>query len=107
MTSYWNQESHCYILHGTPWSKKGDDNFDVAMGAYDGAEICELIGLFMLSQLKQFDSLIGGLYRDDGLIVTNLSPRETEKIKKTICEIFRKNYLSISIQANLTTVRLP
>ena len=74
------------------------------MGAYDGAEICELIGLFMLSQLKQFDSLIGGLYRDDGLIVTHLSPRETEIIKKTICEIFRKNYLSISIQANITTV---
>ena len=26
--------------------------FDVAMGAYGGAEVAELIGLFLLSELK-------------------------------------------------------
>ena len=30
------------------WVKKGERNFDVSMGAYDGAEVCELIGSFML-----------------------------------------------------------
>ena len=51
------------------WIKKGDDTvFDVIMGSFDGAEICELIGLYLLDKLS---SLIGrknvGLYRDDGL----------------------------------------
>ena len=30
------------------WVKKGERNFDVSMGAYDGAEVCELIDNFML-----------------------------------------------------------
>ena len=32
--------------HGIPWVKKEEENFDVTMGAYDGAEICELVGIF-------------------------------------------------------------
>ena len=31
------------------WMKKGSDLFDVRMGAYDGAEVCELIGVFLLN----------------------------------------------------------
>ena len=31
-----------------PWFKKGESSFDARMGAYDGAEACELIGIFML-----------------------------------------------------------
>ena len=32
------------------WEKKNSDNtFDVTMGSYDGAETCELLGLYMLS----------------------------------------------------------
>ena len=31
--------------------KKTGENFDVAMGLFDGAEICELVGLFLLNQL--------------------------------------------------------
>ena len=30
---------------GEPWTKKQSNNFDVAMGSYDGAEVCELIGI--------------------------------------------------------------
>ena len=53
------------------------------MGGYHGAEICELTGLFLLSQLcaimpKQFI----GLYRDDGLAVSSARPRQLELIKK-------------------------
>ena len=33
------------------WVKKGESNFYVTMGAYDGAELCELIGTFKLSLL--------------------------------------------------------
>ena len=29
-----------------PWKKVGNNNFDVPMGCFDGAEICELVGLY-------------------------------------------------------------
>ena len=31
-----------------PWIKRDSNTFEVTMGAYDGAEICELVGVFML-----------------------------------------------------------
>ena len=39
------------------WAKKESQGmFDVAMGSYDGAEVCELVGIFALSQLpEQYD----------------------------------------------------
>ena len=55
------------------------------MGSYDGAEVCELISIFMLSLIgsKHNPNNIG-LYRDDGLAVfKNTSGRHSEKIKKT------------------------
>ena len=56
------------------------------MGAYDGAEVCELIGLFMLHKLStQYDKYNIGLYRDDGLaIFKNISGLESERIKKKL-----------------------
>ena len=33
------------------WMKKEGDTFDVTMGAYDGAEVCELVGAYILQQL--------------------------------------------------------
>ena len=65
---------------GEPWCKK-TSNFDVTMGSFDGAEICELVGLFLLSQL-QYLNINVGLYRDDGLAITNQTPRKADKIKK-------------------------
>ena len=38
------------------------------MGSYDGAEICELVGLYILSFLGTVCGIKNeGLYRDDGL----------------------------------------
>ena len=34
------------------WIKKESGLFDVTMGAYDGAEVCELAGIFILYQLS-------------------------------------------------------
>ena len=81
------------------WQKKGDTTFDVTMGSYDGAETCELVGSFLLSQLQNLDVNIG-LYRDDGLAVTSATPRDTENIKKEICRVFNLNGLRITIEAN-------
>ena len=60
-----------------PWIKKGNSQFDVTMGSLDGAEICELVGLYLLSQLSDLGITVG-LYRDDGLCAVKLSPRQTE-----------------------------
>ena len=35
------------------WVRKADLDFDVSMGALDSAEICELVGLFLLSKLER------------------------------------------------------
>ena len=81
------------------WQKKGDTTFDVTMGSYDGAETCEVVGSFLLSQLQDLDVNIG-LYRDDGLAISNTTPRRTENIKKHICRVFNQNGLRITIEAN-------
>ena len=44
------------------------------------------------------------LYRDDGLASTSATPKMVETIKKKISEIFRKNKLEVTIDANLKTV---
>ena len=35
-----------FILQRHTVGKKGGSNFDVAMGAYNGGEVCKLIGIF-------------------------------------------------------------
>ena len=87
----------------TPWCKHDNQNFDVIMGSFDGAESCELVGLYMLSQLEHLDINVG-LYRDDGLTKCNKTPRQIELIKKEICSIFTRNDLKITIDANKATV---
>ena len=81
-----------------PWIKKSG-TFDVTMGSYDGAETCELIGLFMLSKLNHLN-INCGLYRDDGLALCDLTPRQAEITKKEICRIFKTFDLNVTIQAN-------
>ena len=36
------------------WNKKSTDScFDVTVGSFDGAEMCELVGLYMKSKLEK------------------------------------------------------
>ena len=90
--------------NGTPWVKKGNKPFDVTMGSWDGAEACELVGLFLLSKLSHTNHIQVGLYRDDGLAVCALRPRQAELQKKQICRIFQEHGLKITIEANLKSV---
>ncbi len=61
------------------------------MGSYDGAEICELVGTFLLSKLSEkFGKENIGLYRDDGLAVfQNITSSMADRIGKDITKIFR------------------
>ena len=71
------------------WQKRGGHGlFNVTQWAFDGAEISECIGLLLLSKATQILKEIG-LYRDDGLGVTDKSPKEAERIKKAMCKLFR------------------
>ena len=77
---------------GNPWVKKnGDGDFDVPMGCYDGAEVCELVGAFMLNCLEHvFTKDEIGLYKDDGLgIIRNASGPEIDRKRKRIINIFK------------------
>ncbi len=87
---------------GQTWIKKEGGTFDVTMGAYDGAEVCELVGAFILHQLgSKYNRKDIGLYRDDGLAVfKNVSGPEAERIKKDFQKVFKRNGLNITIACN-------
>ena len=85
------------------WVKKGNVLFDVTMGSFDGAEICELVGLYILEKLS---AILGksqvGLYRDDGLaIVTNANGPKMDNLRKQVSSLFKEEGLSITIDTNL------
>ena len=87
-----------------PWVKKGEVNFDIGMGAYHGAQACELVGLFMLSKLTNLPNFKAIIYRDDGLAITSSSPRLQEKLRQNIIRIFEEQELAITIEINLARV---
>ena len=98
---------HCRksVLFGknSTWIKNSGSLFDVTIGSFDGAELCELVGLFFLSGLA---SIIGksnvGLYRDDGLAILENTPGPDAKlVKKKIIKFFQQNGLKITIDANV------
>ena len=85
------------------WVKKDNPKFDVTMGSYDGAELCELVGLYLLDLLtEEFRKQNIGLYRDDGLsCFENISVPDSEKMKKKLFKIFKSNRLSITVECSL------
>ena len=96
-----------YDQNHKPWVKKDTSNsFDVAMGAFDGAEVCEMVGLFMLQKLKtEITTANIGIYRDDGLAVLNTrSGRLTDQVRKQITKIFNSVDLKITVETNLKSV---
>ena len=86
--------------------KKGGELFDVTMGAYNGAEICELVRLFTLFKFQQLNQIKNfGLYRDDGLaVVKNMGGPQLEKVKKELQVFFKKFGLNLIIECNKTSV---
>ena len=92
--------------NGTTWIKKDNSSFDVTMGSYDGAEVCELVGIYILSGFgNTYRTEYIDLYRDDGLTVfKNISGPQAERIRKDITSHFKNNGLNITLQTNLKIV---
>ena len=86
--------------------KDTDTTFDVTMGSYDGAEVCELIGIYIQSLLTNILSKDNmGLYRDNGLfILRKINKQQTDKIRKKIISIFKNINFKIETVTNLTEV---
>ena len=86
------------------WVKRGENpSFDLTMGSFDGTEICEIVGTYLLENLSPLlEKENFGLYRDDGLATVNSSiGLVLDRIKKDIISIFKNEGLSITIEANL------
>ena len=80
--------------------KEGDETFDITMGGFHGAEICEVVGLYVLDKLED---IMGkgsvGIYRDDGLTVLDtVSERLVDKTKKKLHEFSKSIGLRITIE---------
>ena len=82
--------------------ERGEDLFDVAMGAYDGAEVCELVGTFLLEKNSEICNKSNiGLYRDDSLsIFRNKSGTQLEKMKTKLKRLFKEYDLDITPESN-------
>ena len=68
--------------------------FDMTMGKYDSADICELVGLYKLSILgKVYGIQNVGLYPNDGLACLHKITRPaSDKIQKDIIRTFKENF---------------
>ena len=89
------------------WIKKnGDPVFDIMMGSFDGAELCELVGFFILHILgEKYRKHRTGLYRNDGLVCFRYtSSPQADRIRKDFIKIFIDFNLSITCETNLKAV---
>ena len=94
------QAKNSLLFHkGKVWRKKGTGKFDNTMGSFDGAEVCECVGLYLLSKVKEL-KIEGGLYRDDGLSITRCGDRQSDVLRKKLEALFKDKGLSITVDCN-------
>ena len=85
------------------WTKSSSESlFDVAMGSYNGAEICEMVGLYILNKISAiFGKNRVGLYRDAGLaLVKGNSTRNADMARKSLNETFHQFGLKITCEVS-------
>ena len=90
-----------------PWKKKDSDScFDITMGSYGGGELCEFIGMYLLSQLCTIINKNDcGIYRDDGLMIQEyINGQQIDQLRKKIIKIFKETGFKTDIETNLKIV---
>ena len=97
---------HYFMITNHGLTKDSNGDIDVTMGSYDRAEVCELVGLFMLNELlKKFDKDNIGLYRDDGLSVfKNHNGHQNDKFQKELIDLFKQHHMNLQVKCNLKIV---
>ena len=91
------------FMDNVAYRKKNNEDFDVTMGSYDGAESSDIVGLYLLSRVKDLNVSFG-CFRDDWLGFSRLTPRQTDIVKKKVQKIFEENGLKIEISVNKNIV---
>ena len=76
------------------------------MGTYDSGELCEFIGIYLLSALCTIISKnVCGLYRDDGLTIQEYKNcQQIDQLRQKIIKIFSEIGFKIDIETNLKIV---
>ena len=76
------------------------------MGSFDGAEVCELVGIYILCFLaKLINKEDCGLYRDDGLLILqNVNGQQIHWMRKNIIKTFKDIAFAIDVETNLKIV---
>ena len=83
------------------WMKREGNLFDVTMGVYKGAEVCELVRIFMLNNISEkYDKNDIGLYGDDDLAVFQIISGPERRKKKSFQSLFKKCRLELIIECN-------
>ena len=88
-----------FRLSNEVWIKRNSESlFDVAMGCFDGAEIFNLVGLYLLNTVaKKFGNKYVGPYRDNGLIlIKGNSARVADKFRNDLQTLFEQFNLKIT-----------
>ena len=73
------------------------------MGSFDGAEVCELVGIYILCSLaKLINKEDCGLYRDGGLLILqNVNGQQIDWMRKNIIKTFKDIAFAIDVETNL------
>ena len=89
------------------WIKSNTNNgFDTPMGAFDSAQISDLVGIYILNFLtRSIKSETVGLYRDDGLLILKKSngPKAT-LFHKRLINAFKLLNLKVEVVSNVKEV---
>ena len=90
---YWRYIFRNSLLHHNDdsWVKKDTSvEFNVTMGSYNGVEVCEIVGIFIIDIMrKSFEKRIIGLYSDDvPSIFRNYNDHQNNKVRKDIMKLF-------------------
>lgn len=101
-----NARQSILFHNNTVWNKT-TGLFDVTMGSYDGCEVCELVGLYIIHKIKEkFPEIDFGLYRDDGLGTIQRAPKtKLRQIQNNLSKLFKEELgLAITVSTDLTIV---
>ena len=91
-----NSQKAFLFYDGDLWVKKDTlQHFDVTESSFDGAEVCELVGLYLLNQLRNIITNGSvGVYRDHGLaVVRKYSGPQMDRLRKNNIDFFKDQNL--------------
>ena len=76
------------------------------MGSFDGAKVCELVGIYILCSLaKLINKEDWGLHRDDGLLILrNVNGQQIDRMRKNVIKTFKGIGFAINVETNVKIV---